>query len=211
MKKDQESSKGSGSSIPAETPSKGSALAVTGVPTGGLSTRSHAEEWILDSEASHHMTTTRQLFTDYSSLKRKMDIHVASGITLSAVGKGDVEMTAVVGGQPETITLSGVLHIPGLSYNLLSLPQAACRGASIDIGPTRTLIKKDGVVIADAPYAEGLYRLRAGHALCVGLTASAEPLARALRPPWLSEPGQASAGRSDRRRQRDCGSIRACR
>ena len=57
-----------------------------------------------------------------------MHIHVASGITLSAVG--DIEMTAVVGGQPETITLSGVLHIPGPSYNLLSLPQAACRDIS---------------------------------------------------------------------------------
>lgn len=70
--------------------------------------------WILDSGATDHMTGTSQLFSSYTPCAGNQKVKIADGSSANVAGKGTVSLSSC-------LTLHDVLHVPHLSYNLLSV------------------------------------------------------------------------------------------
>lgn len=70
--------------------------------------------WILDSGATDHMTRQSQFFSSYKSLAGNHKVRIADGSFATIAGKGTVKISSF-------LVLQNVLHIPTLSYNLVSV------------------------------------------------------------------------------------------
>ena len=82
--------------------------------------------WIIDSGATCHMCSNKKLFTDFQSLKKPMEVTLGDGRTLEATGRGVVSLKMKLPDSlPRRCNLQDVLHVPALSYNLLSVAKAA--------------------------------------------------------------------------------------
>ena len=76
---------------------------------------SNNSTWIIDTGASHHMSSdSDNLICHKPSLRT--NIYTANGSTSSITGEGSLVLT-------DTITLDTVLIVPSLTYNLLSVSQ----------------------------------------------------------------------------------------
>ena len=93
-----------------------SSLAHKGTFLIALSTTSHITPWIIDSGASDHMTDAHHLFSTFSPCAGNLKVKIAYGALSPVVGKGSIHIS-------KSITLNHVLHVPNLSYNLLSISQ----------------------------------------------------------------------------------------
>ena len=85
--------------------------------------------WIIDSGATCHMCSNKKLFTDFQPLKKPMEVTLGDGRTLEATGRGVVSLKLKLPDSlPRRCNLQDVLHVPALSYNLLSVAKAAEKG-----------------------------------------------------------------------------------
>jgi len=73
-----------------------------------------SNKWVIDSGASNHMTGNSNIFTSFQSHKAPSPVTVADGSTCNSDGYGTVKPTS-------TITLSSVLSLPKLAFNLISV------------------------------------------------------------------------------------------
>ncbi|GAA5965897.1 hypothetical protein JCM10213_002738, partial [Rhodosporidiobolus nylandii] len=88
---------------------------------------SHSPEaWFVDSCATRSIAHDRASFSAYEKLDES--ISTAAGDEMKVIGKGNVELTVVVSGKEEKLTLTGVYHVPSSSFNLLSLPRVQKAG-----------------------------------------------------------------------------------
>jgi len=79
----------------------------------------HAK-WVLDSGATHHMTSDHSQFKDITPVQTS--ISVANGATMIAEGEGDVELDLMVEGVKNQVTLKKVLYVPEMgSSGLVSV------------------------------------------------------------------------------------------
>ncbi|SCV67076.1 BQ2448_5722 [Microbotryum intermedium] len=132
----------------------------------GLLARRHKlrnNSFVVDSGATAHLVPDKSLFTTY----RHMVPTKIGGITggINAIGLGNVAFVAASG---HPITLTGVLHTPGLNVNLLSVSRL-CDTDDVRVAFTKQgiNIKKDGNTIAEGTRLDkGLYLLDAEHAQC---------------------------------------------
>ena len=92
-------------------------------------------EWLLDSGASSHMTSNRQLFEKYKSLSSPIAVELADDSILQAFGSGDILMNLT---EDRSIRLRNVLYVPGLSANLISISRIISHGHHV-------IIDQDGV------------------------------------------------------------------
>jgi hypothetical protein len=83
-------------------------LALTSIST----TRS--PDWIVDSDASRHVTGAAREFSSYTHLAVPESIQTVDGTAQPVISKGTVQCT-------NTLTLSNILHAPSFSVNLLSI------------------------------------------------------------------------------------------
>uniref|UniRef100_A0AAV1U6A4 CCHC-type domain-containing protein n=1 Tax=Peronospora matthiolae TaxID=2874970 RepID=A0AAV1U6A4_9STRA len=84
--------------------------------------------WLIDSEATSHMTPHRSDLFDYEILNDGIDVMIADGKKLRVHGKGTVRLTGV---NNRRIKMINVLHIPGLDRRLLSVCRLAEHGLSV--------------------------------------------------------------------------------
>lgn len=70
--------------------------------------------WIIDSEASDHMTGDLIVFDSYYPCQNNSTVRIADGTLSKVMGKGSVIIS-------QNITLSSVLYVPKLDCNLLSI------------------------------------------------------------------------------------------
>jgi Integrase core domain/GAG-pre-integrase domain len=120
-------------------------------------------QWCVDSGATRHMSPHRDLFTDYTGIPPIL-IRVANGATLPAVGRGRVDISLLLEGIPTPGYLQDVLHVPGLSRNLFSVPATTAKGHIIHMETGNTTIwTKEGILIASATDYKGLFRLNVEH------------------------------------------------
>ena len=75
-----------------------------------------SKEWILDSETSNHMTGEKDWYLPGTYVSALGCITLANGRRTCVKGKGTIVVTS---GQHQ-ITLTNVLHVPGLHVNFLS-------------------------------------------------------------------------------------------
>ena len=77
---------------------------------------SHITPWIIDSNASDHMTDAHHLFSTYSPCADNLKVKITYGTLSPVVGKWSIHIF-------ESITLNPVLHVPNLSCDLLSISE----------------------------------------------------------------------------------------
>ena len=78
--------------------------------------------WIVDSGATSHICTSRELFTEYIPFQNPGEVTVGDGRVLKVVGSGTVGLLMrLSGGKVKKCVLQDVLHVPDLSCNLVSL------------------------------------------------------------------------------------------
>eukprot|EP00253_Pinus_taeda_P021051 PITA_21051 len=96
------------------------------------STHVDHEEWLIDSGASFHFTPHREWFCEYEKYDSG-DVFLGDDRKARIVGRGKVKLK-LQGGRVRT--LPGVLHIPALARNLISL-------SKLDDAGVKTVFEKD--------------------------------------------------------------------
>ena len=111
--------------------------------------------WILDSGATDHMTGTSQLFSSYKPVAGNFKVKIADGSYANVAGKGPIPLSS-------NLTLKDVLHVPTLSYNLLSISKFTkdhnCTAHFYSSGCVFQDLTS-GEMIGDAKQDDGLYLL----------------------------------------------------
>jgi len=89
------------------------------------------DEWILDSGASHHMSSHRILFRNYRECETH--VHIANGSKMIATSIGDIWLMAKAArGEWNDVQLQNVLYVPELGpQNLVSVRSIQQAGASV--------------------------------------------------------------------------------
>ena len=93
-------------------------LAFSGTPSFSfcinVSNKVYDDSWVIDSNATDHMTSKSQLFHNYTPSPSNKKITVANGSLTTVAGFEDIYITP-------TLILKNVLHVPKLSANLVSI------------------------------------------------------------------------------------------
>ncbi|KOX70603.1 hypothetical protein WN51_05400 [Melipona quadrifasciata] len=120
------------------------------------------EIWYIDSGATNHMTKNKNWIEGFQNCTNKI-ICVLESLALSAIGSWNVEIN--LPGYSQSKTISNVLHVPGLSTNLLSVGGLANKDSTIAFDETicNIYLKDDCKVIGNsidtASNENVLYRL----------------------------------------------------
>ena len=97
-----------------------------------LSTHVYHEAWLIDSGASFHFTPHREWLCEYEKYDGG-DVFLGDDRKARIVGRGKVKLK-LQGGRVRT--LPGVLHIPALARNLISV-------SKLDDAGVKTMFEKD--------------------------------------------------------------------
>ncbi|KAM7509193.1 hypothetical protein LguiA_019646 [Lonicera macranthoides] len=106
--------------------------------------------WILDSGATDHMTGISEFFSSDTLCAGNQKVKIANGSFAAVAGKGTIIVSP-------SLTLKDVLHVPNLSYNLISVSKLAldlncqvnfwashCEFQDSNSGKTIGVAKQDG-------------------------------------------------------------------
>ena len=93
-----------------------------------FSCNSSKSSWIIDSGASQHMCTDRNLFSEISNLPNGIPVEVGDGRNLIAESIGKV----ILENNGKRCFLEKVLYVPSLSHNLLSVSRVAESGKVVE-------------------------------------------------------------------------------
>ena len=117
--------------------------------------------WIVDSGATCHMCSRRKLFSELHPLKQQTDMTLGDGHTLKVGGRGTVSLKMKLSdSSTRKCKLLDVLHVPGLSYNLLSVSKAAENGKVTKFNEDGCkILNSDNKLIAKANKVGSLYYL----------------------------------------------------
>ena len=102
------------------------------------------QEWVLDSGCTRHMTFDRGHFIQYR--KHKGTVTIANGKILQVQGGGTIEVP--IHGKMTQIT--GVIYVPDLGYNLLSVSQLGERGMNCNFESSSATLLRNGQIVAIA-------------------------------------------------------------
>ena len=120
-----------------------------------------AEEWVVDSGATTHMTWDKGVFVTFAAMEDMPNVRLGDGRTVKAEGKGIVCLRIKDDKEAErVIRLSSVLFVPDLSCNLFSVQDITDKGNRMmfdDI--TCSVITRGDVVIASGHKRGNLYVL----------------------------------------------------
>ena len=108
-------------------------LAFMGVGNG----ERNASDWIIDSGASRHLTAQRDLLKDYISIL-PTSITIGNGNDITAEGQGNMTLHTASG----LISLSGVLYVPDIGSNLLSVASIVEQGFTVEITKSDCIVSK---------------------------------------------------------------------
>lgn len=102
------------------------------------------QDWILDSGCTRHMTYDRGHFIEFENHGGKVTI--ADGTSLEVQGGGTIEVPI----QGKTTKIVGVIYVPRLGYNLLSISQLADRRVACRFDGSIAVLSRNGVTMATA-------------------------------------------------------------
>ena len=103
-----------------------------------------SQEWVLDSGCTRHMTFDRGHFIDYQ--KDDGTVTIADGKVLQIRGRGTIAVPI----QGKKTQITGVLYVPKIGFNLLSISQLAERGMSCQFTGTTAVLSRNGETVATA-------------------------------------------------------------
>jgi len=108
-------------------------LAFVGLATRGIGTG----DWIIDSGASRHLTAHRELLEDYITVVYT-SITIGNRKEIMAVGQGNITLHIDSG----IISLPGVLHVPNIGSNLISIASIVDKGFQVEFTAKGCVVSK---------------------------------------------------------------------
>ena len=124
--------------------------------------------FIIDSGATGNMTYESKWLHNYHPLPVKRVVYLADDTTCQVKGIGDLYLGTL---SSSTRVLRGVLHVPDLQRNLLSVARLVDLGLSVGFDHTKCRIEKDGQIIATASRNGNLFELSLNDAVANVVTA----------------------------------------
>lgn len=118
------------------------------------------DQWLVDSGATRHVVNSTKWFTEYRSIHPK-PIQLADSGFSNAVGEGTVSLEVKHEGEWVSVTLTQVLHVPGLSSNFFSVKEASQKQLGVVFTADRSYITKGSETLLSGPLQEDLYLLEA--------------------------------------------------
>jgi hypothetical protein len=119
--------------------------------------------WIIDSGASQHMTSSRDLLMNYQEFLEPESVVLGDGRSVHALGTGEISITMLLGPKEKDerkSTMTKVLYLPKLAANLFSARAAAMKEKVVQFGHTLCCIKdSQGKVVARGRLVGNMYRL----------------------------------------------------
>ncbi|MCO5559891.1 hypothetical protein L7F22_013495 [Adiantum nelumboides] len=112
------------------------------------------ENWVIDSAASTHMCASRVFFCRYEGYQEPSTVYLGDNGTIDATGIGNVEVQLLNG---LTGVIKGVLHVPKLARNLLSVGAMADMGVCVEFKRNNCVISRNGDVLLNGKKEKGLY------------------------------------------------------
>ena len=123
----------------------------------------------MDSGATCHMCNDSKLFVELRKLEKPLEVILGDGHDLNAIGCRVVLESKLPSGRTRKFKLSGVLYVPKLSYNLLSVSKTLDAGKKIRFGEANCqVLDRNKKLIAMATRVGDLYYLNC----CPGLRRS---------------------------------------
>lgn len=124
------------------------------IAASALITMRRRNEWYLDSGASSHMTPFNELLENQVQANNN-DIITADNTRLKAKMRGDAKLKI----NGHTIGVTGVLHVPELSVNLLSVYNIASKGNELVFNANGcTIYNNAKTVVAQCKAENGMYK-----------------------------------------------------
>jgi hypothetical protein len=116
-----------------------------------LATNAEKTEAAVDSGASVHYCPNRKKFKTYETIAEQK-IYAADGRSLSAIGKGDVEVNLLNDGHLTMVTLRNVYHVPEMTTTLILVACLDKAGFIVHFGQGLCRIESpDNQIIAEIP------------------------------------------------------------
>lgn len=131
---------------------------------------------LLDSGASRHMSSYRDLFQDFVNIPPK-PITTADKHTFEAIGKGNL-LIAIPNGKSNTrILLKDVLYAPKMGVTLVSISRLTAAGyAALFRADTCKIFDEKKKLLGEIPVSKGLYCIKGPRKLFAGLAKADEQL-----------------------------------
>ncbi|KAA0056672.1 ty1-copia retrotransposon protein [Cucumis melo var. makuwa] len=113
-------------------------------------------DWILDTGASRHFCTNRELLHDYEDTADGECVFMGNSATSGVIGKGKVILKLTSG---KTLSLSNVLYVPSLRRNLVSGSLLNRAGLKIVLEGDKVILTKNGDFVGKGCLSNGLFVL----------------------------------------------------
>ncbi|KAA0063949.1 ty1-copia retrotransposon protein [Cucumis melo var. makuwa] len=113
-------------------------------------------DWILDTRASRHFCTNRELLHDYEDTADKECVFMGNSATAGVIGKGKVILKLTSG---KNLSLSNVLYVPSLRRNLVSGSLLNRAGLKIVLEGDKVVLTKNGDFVGKGYLSNGLFVL----------------------------------------------------
>jgi hypothetical protein len=113
------------------------------------------QEWVLDSGCTRHMTFDRGHFIDFE--KHTGTVTMADGKALTVQGGGTIEVPI----QGKMTQITGVIYVPAIGFNLLSVSQLGEKGMACNFTGNSATLSRNGCRVATAVKKGMTYVLKA--------------------------------------------------
>ncbi|KAA0036921.1 ty1-copia retrotransposon protein [Cucumis melo var. makuwa] len=113
-------------------------------------------DWILDTGASRHFCTNRELLHDYEDTADGECVFMGNSATAGVIGKGKVILKLT---SSKTLSLSNVLYVPSLRRNLVSGSLLNRAGLKIVLEGDKVVLTKNGDFVGKGYLSNGLFVL----------------------------------------------------
>jgi hypothetical protein len=117
-------------------------------------------DWLIDSGASTHFCAQRSSFSSLRPLTQPVNINIADGRAIRALGIGDISLDVCCGDEWISNIFKDVLFAPDLKMNLISVSRLTSDGLVVSFFDDQCHIKnQDRMVASSIKEASHLYRL----------------------------------------------------
>ena len=111
------------------------------------------KDWVIDSDATKHMTSNKDLFTRLD--RQETTVTVANGVKLRSPGRRDIAIRL----NNRLVTMINVLYVPELSCNLLSISALRKKGIEVHFELNNITLIRNGTAVATGILKSRMYYL----------------------------------------------------
>ena len=113
------------------------------IALSSASSQGRSKLWYIDSGATKHMTSEKDLIVDYVQYPQPSEIFLGDNRMIRALGEGKVSLEFYDGSDVLTMGLYNVLYVPEIAKNLVSVSAMTGKGAEVLFENDKCYVTKD--------------------------------------------------------------------